>query len=60
MSEEEKLDYISNIIYFWKEKGDIERFIGYSPDKLREADPVLANAYEQYRLAEEAFTRLVG
>lgn len=60
MSGEEKLEYISNISYFWKEKGDIERFCDYSPEKLREASPIIADAYERYQLAVETLDRLLG
>lgn len=59
MSEEERSEFIADIFYFWTEKGDIERFGGYSPEKLREADPVVANAYEQYKMALETFSRLM-
>lgn len=59
MTDEEKITYISNIKYFWSEKGDIERYVDYSPEKLREADPLIANAYEQLRLAEATFNRLL-
>lgn len=60
MTEEEKKEYISNIKYFWNEKGDIERFVNYSMEKLEEADPVIANAYKQYLLAEKTLNKLLG
>lgn len=50
---------MSDIYYFWFEKGDIERYIGYSLEKLREADPILADAYEDYKRATEIFSRLL-
>lgn len=59
MSEEDKAQYISDLKYFWNEKGDIERFVGYSPEKLREVDPVLADAYERYQSAEKTLSRLL-
>lgn len=60
MSEEERAEFLGNIYYFWSEKGDIERFVGYTPEKLIEADPVLASAYEQYKLAEQTINRLLN
>lgn len=59
MSKEEKQAFMSSIEYFWTEYGDIERFSDYSPEKLREVDPVIANAYEQYKLAKQILDRLV-
>jgi len=59
MNEEDKAQFISDIKYFWNEKGDIERYVGYTPEKLREADPVLADAYERYRSAELTLNRLL-
>ena len=60
MDEEEKARFISDIKYFWNEKGDLERYSEYSPEKLREADPVIANVYEQYKAANETLERLLG
>lgn len=60
MTDEQKLEYISNIRYFWREKGDIERFADYNIDKLREADPTIADAYERYISATETINRLLG
>jgi len=59
MTREEKRAFLSSIQYFWEERGDIERYADYSPEKLREADPVLADAYERYKIAEQTLTRLV-
>lgn len=58
MSNDEKHRFLSDIQYFWQEKGDIERYVGFSMEKLKEADPVLASAYERLKLSEETFTRL--
>jgi hypothetical protein len=59
MSEEEKARFLSNIKYYWQEKGDIERYSDYTPEALREADPVLASAYENYKIATETINRLL-
>lgn len=60
MSEDEKKEFISNVKYFWNEKGGMERLSGFSIERLEEADPVIANAYKQYLLAEETLNRLLG
>lgn len=60
MTEEEKKEFIFNVKYFWNEKGDIERLIGFTIEKLEEADPVIASAYKQHLLAEETLNRLLG
>lgn len=60
MSEEEKFQFLSNCRYFYFEKGEMERYCDFSMEKLREADPVLADAYESLKLAEERFSRLIG
>ncbi len=60
MSEEEKKEFISNVKYFWNEKGGMERLSGFTIEKLEEADPVIANAYKQHKLAEETLNRLLG
>lgn len=60
MTEEEKADFLSNCKYFYREKGDMERLIGFSIEKLEKADPVLASAYKQLKLAEETFGRLIN
>lgn len=59
MTDEEKAEYISSIQYFWNEKGSIERFCDYSPEKLREASPVIADAYERVKIATETLNRLL-
>lgn len=60
MSDEEKFQFLSNCRYFYFEKGEMERYIDFSIERLREADPVLADAYESLKLAEERFSRLIG
>lgn len=60
MSEEEKLEFIGNVKYFWNEKGDLDRLSGFTIEKLEEADPVVASAYKQYLLAEQTLNRLLS
>lgn len=60
MSDEEKLEFISDCRYFYFEKGEMERYCDFSIERLREADPVLADAYESLKLAEERFSRLMN
>lgn len=59
MSEEEKEAFLDNVYYFWFEKGDCERLVGFSIEKLKEADPVLGEAYEKMRIADKTFSRLL-
>lgn len=59
MSEEDKAQFISDVKYFWNEKGDVTRFAGYTPEKMREADPVIADAIERYESAEKTLSRLL-
>lgn len=60
MTEEEKAEFLSNIAYFWHEKGDMERYTGFSMEKLREAAPALADAYERYKSADETLNIMIG
>ena len=60
MTEEEKQQFISDCRYFYNEKGEMERYVDFSMEKLEEADPVFASAYKQLKLAEETFGRLIG
>lgn len=60
MSEEEKQQFLSDCRYFYNEKGEMERYVDFSMEKLEEADPVLASAYKQLKLAEETFGRLIS
>ena len=60
MTAEEKEEFLSDVRYFWQEKGDVRRLSGFSIEKLREADPVIADAFERLELATETFNRLIG
>ncbi len=60
MTEEEKVDFLSDVKYFWNEKGDIERYLGYTPEKMREASPAVADALERYISAEITLNNLLG
>lgn len=59
MTEEEKIRFLENVHYFWFEKGDLERLSGFTIEKLREADPVLALVYERLQVATQTFNRLL-
>lgn len=59
MSEQEKKDFLEDVWYFWTEKGDIERLVGFSMEKLEEASPVLAHYYQRLKLAEKNFNMWV-
>lgn len=60
MDDEQKEEFIASIKYFWNEKGDIDYYAFYTPEKLREADPVLAEAYERYKNSKELIDRLLS
>lgn len=60
MTEEEKAEFLSQCRYFYREKGEMERYCDFSLEKLEEADPVLASAYKQLTLAEETFRRVMS
>jgi hypothetical protein len=59
MSDQEQAEFLSNCKYFYREKGEMERYADFSIEKLEEADPVLAHAYKQLKLAQETFKRLM-
>lgn len=58
MKEEDK-DYLNQIRYFWQEKGDYKRYCNFDLNKVREIDPVLAQAMVNYELAVETLNRLL-
>lgn len=60
MTDEQKADYISDIKYFWNEKGDIERFCDYSPEKPCEVSSVISRAYTEYKLAQQTLNILLN
>ena len=53
-------EYLSNIRYFWQEKGDIERFCDFDIKKLEEYCPELAEAYKQYKNYEKIVETLLN
>ena len=60
MNDEDKAEFLSNCKYFYLEKGEMERYVDLSMEKLEEADPVLASAYKQLKLAEETLRRVMS
>ena len=60
MSEGERLEFLFSCRYFYLEKGEMERYCDFSMEKLEEADPVLASAYKQLKIAEETFRRVMS
>lgn len=58
MNQQDKEEFLGTLYYFWTEKGHTG-FTDFSVEKLREADPVLADAYERMTLATETFNRLL-
>lgn len=59
MSQEEKEELLSNVKYYWQYRGRIGGFSGYSIEKLKEADPVLADAVERHEIATQMIDRLL-
>lgn len=60
MTDEEKADFMSNLKYYWNEKGSIGGFTGYSQEKLDEADPALGGIVRAYQNSEEVLNRLLS
>lgn len=50
MKEEDK-EFLQDISYFWKFKGDIERFTGYDLERLKKLDPIFAQHWVNYKVA---------
>lgn len=42
------------IAYFWKEKGDPERYVGFDRERLAKLDPPFYFAWVQYQVAKAA------
>ena len=52
-TEEDKL-FLEQVAYFWQEKGDCRRYIGFDLDKLEKIDPLLKVMLINYEVAKEA------
>jgi len=48
---EEDIKFLTGCKYFWTNKEDIERYIGYNRERLMRLDPQLLLAWENYKLA---------
>lgn len=59
MSGEEKAEFMSNLSYYWYEKGRIGGFTGYSIEAVRECDQAMADAIERYESSEDTINRLM-
>ena len=59
MNDEEKREFLSTLQYFWFEKDSVG-FSNFSIERLRQIDPVLADAYERMTIATETFNRLIS
>lgn len=61
MNEEEYQDNLATLAYFWREKRDIGRWIGWVnfKEKLASRDPVLYAAIMNYDNAERLLDRLL-
>lgn len=59
MNEDERVEFLSQCKWFYQERGDMGRYSDFRIEKLREADPALAHAYENYKASEEIFERML-
>lgn len=58
MKESDK-QFIRDVKYFWNEKGDAERLIGFSVEKLKKVSPDLGKAYEEMKYKTKVFETLL-
>lgn len=49
MKEEDK-QFLQDISYFWKFKGDAERFTGFDLERFQKLDPVFAQQWIDYKV----------
>lgn len=52
--------FLSDVKYFWNYKGDIERLIDFSVEKLEKADPELAKAYKDMKYYTDVFAQKIA
>jgi hypothetical protein len=50
LSTEDK-EFLKECSWFWQNKGDIERYIGFDREKLRRLDPILHAHWINYKVA---------
>lgn len=60
MTDEEKQQFSYLVKYYWEEKGEMDRFAGFTVEKLEECDYALAEAYRRYEGAQKTIDTLVG
>lgn len=59
MTEEEKHKFLEGIATLWETRGDITRYVDYTPKKLRRASPEIADAMEQLQRAQKRLNTLM-
>lgn len=57
--DEEKEDFIRDVCYFWDQKGDLERFSGWSEEKAQKYCPHILKAWKEYKQAEDLLNILI-
>lgn len=50
--------YLSDLKYFWKEKGDLERYSDFDLERLKKLDPKIFKAWITYKETKELLTNL--
>ena len=50
-------EFMSNVAYFWFEKGDISRFSEFSLDRLKEIDEKVYSLYLSYKQSENELSQ---
>lgn len=59
MNPQQRYELISDLSYFWKEKGDITRLAGFDIKKVQEEFPEVLRAWNDYKHAELALSLII-
>lgn len=43
--------FLGDIAYFWRQKGDIERYTHFDLERLRKLDPIMHTHWVNYKVA---------
>lgn len=52
-------DQISMLTYFWQEKGDLERWVGFDREKLGREFPAVLKAWDDYKASEAVLSAVI-
>jgi hypothetical protein len=59
MSTPDRAEYLLMVRYFWEEKGDVERYVCYTPELTRQYSPALATALQNYKDAKAVLDAVI-